>query len=260
MTKAPTTEQEHSCLTASTDHVWESHVIDRKSPHGSGRDIEEGGQMNGTVCEEDYMGLGTVDPLRPLARDADARIETLMSQSLDDPATEEQRLIARCIRGEDAAWETVFQVYHPRLVAYISFLTRGGSKEQADEVAAAVWCSLCCGASTQLGRYDPEAGGLLRCLKHLARGEIWRRRRSEQSRRRRECKAARKESTRDEVGHELVLEEFLATLTRRELEFCLSDLLSMPEFRDHTEVSTCNVWKLRSRVMKKFRTYVLRNN
>ncbi|MDR3621117.1 MAG: hypothetical protein P4L85_17325 [Paludisphaera borealis] len=179
---------------------------------------------------------------------------------VSDSRAEEARLLEGCLRGENDAWKAVFKNYHPKLVAYIEVISQGGSGEQAEEVAAAVWCALWCGASTHFDRYDPQAGGLLNYFKSLARGEIWRRRRSERSRRFRECKAARNESTRDEVGRGLVLQEFLATLTPREREFCMSILTSVSEFGGREEVSTCNEWKIRSRVMKKFRTYMLQNN
>ena len=172
---------------------------------------------------------------------------------------EEERLVARCLRGEDTAWETMFHLYHPQLVSIIKAMMHGESgMEQAEEIAAAVWSSLCGEAYTRLRQYDPQAGRLLGYLASMARREIRRGRRSERNRYSRECRAARREATSDETGRGLVIQEFLATLTRREREFCLSDLLQQSKPTVRSGVSSANGWQLRSRVLKKFRTYFLR--
>ena len=56
----------------------------------------------------------------------------------------------------------------------------------------------------------------------------------------------------------VALDEFLATLTGREREFCLSDSSRRAEPTAHPPLSATNGWKLRSRVLKKFRNYFLR--
>jgi hypothetical protein len=64
---------------------------------------------------------------------------------------EEERLVARCLRGEDTAWEMMFHLYHPQLVSIITGFMHGkGAMEQAEEIAAAVWSSLCSEAYTRL--------------------------------------------------------------------------------------------------------------
>ena len=174
---------------------------------------------------------------------------------------EEERLVARCLRGEDTAWETMFHLYHPQLVSIITAMMHGeGAMEQAEEIAAAVWSSLCSEAYTRLRQYDPRACRLLRYLARMARSEISRGRRSKRNRYSRECIAARNEATSDEIGRGLVMQEFLATLTRREREFCLSDLMKQSKLTVRSEVSLANGWQLRSRVLKKFRTYFLQDD
>ena len=174
---------------------------------------------------------------------------------------EEERLVARCLRGEETAWEMMFHLYHPQLVSIITAMMRGeGAMEQAEEIAAAVWSSLCSEAFTRLRQYDPQACRLLGYLASMARREIRRRRRSKRTRYSRECMAARKEATSDEIGGGLILQEFLATLTRREREFCMSDLLKQSKPTVRSEVSSANEWQLRSRVLKKFRTYFLQDD
>ena len=86
---------------------------------------------------------------------------------------EEERLVARCLHGEDTAWEMMFHLYHPQLVSIITAMMHGeGAMEQAEEIAAAVWSSLCSEAYTHLRQYDPRAGRLLAYLASMARSEI----------------------------------------------------------------------------------------
>jgi hypothetical protein len=172
--------------------------------------------------------------------------------------TEEGRLVKDCVSGDAAAWQKLFREYHPRFVFIIQSLLRGGSgAEHAEEIAAAVWFSLCNEGYSQLSQYDPQAGRLLGYLAYLARREIWRVRRSEQSRHSRECSAARKEAIRDEVDRGLAFNEFLATLTCREREFCLSQLLPQTECAAPARFSITNEWQLRSRVRKKLQIYII---
>jgi len=169
--------------------------------------------------------------------------------------SEEERLIARCLQGENIAWDTMFSLYHPRL-SLISFIECGCDKERAEEIAAAVWYSLCSRACSPLQRYDPQAGRLLDYLAGIARREIWKERRAKLNRHSRECKVARAESTLDQNDRRLIVDEFLATLTRREREFCLSDLLNQDEHKAKPAISLANRWQLRSRVLKKFRAFL----
>ena len=66
---------------------------------------------------------------------------------------------------------------------------------------------------------------------------------------------ARKEASKDDVGFGLAFSEFLATLTVREREFCLSELLRQAERPTALSPSSANVWQLRCRILKKFRIY-----
>lgn len=172
------------------------------------------------------------------------------------PPYEEERLVAGCLRGEDTAWETMFDVYHPKLVSIINAILHGESgAEEAEEIAAVVWSSLCSEAFTRLREYDPHTGRLLGYLASIARREIWRERRSNRHRHFRESKAARAEATVDELGRRLDIQEFLATLTPREKEFFLSDLVRQSAHSVPSGLSPTREWQLRSRIMKKFRMH-----
>ena len=55
---------------------------------------------------------------------------------------EEEGLVARCLHGEDTAWEVMFRLYHPRLVSIIKAeMNWHCSTDQAEEIAASIWCS-----------------------------------------------------------------------------------------------------------------------
>jgi hypothetical protein len=151
----------------------------------------------------------------------------------------------------------LFHLYHPRLVSIIKVLMRGeGAAEQAEEIAAAVWSSLCGEAYGRLREHDERGGPLLVYLAGMARNEIWKRRRSERNRHSRERMAARTEANWDHSERRLVMQEFLATLTPREREFFLSNLLDPSDSGIQSAASTANGWKLRSRILKKLRKHL----
>lgn len=94
----------------------------------------------------------------------------------------------------------------------------------------------------------------------MARREIWKRRREELNRRSRESRVARADFVADGEIPGLIIEEFLETLTPREREFCLAYLMKQPRYQASPGVSAANEWKLRSRVLKKFRLRFFHND
>lgn len=182
-----------------------------------------------------------------------------MHMSLSSQAEiDDGQLVERCLRGEDRAWEMIFRLYHPQLVSIIRYLMHGaGATEQAEEIAAAIWSSLCNDDYRRLRQYDARTGRLLFYLARIARREIWRNRRSEMKRHTRESRVARSEMSWEEADRGIVLEEFMATLTRREREFLLSDLVGSSKDRAGRSDSMANRWQLRSRVLKKLRKYLV---
>ena len=171
---------------------------------------------------------------------------------------EEEGLVTRCLLGEDTAWEVMFHLYHPRLVSIIKAeMNWQCSTDQAEEIAASIWCSLCSNAYSRLRRFDPQIGGLLTYLRALVRREIWKKTREEKNRRSRERRSARSEAATDDIECAIVVEEFLDILTCREREFCKSYLMKQSRHSGQSAVSSTNCWKLRSRVLKKFLTFVL---
>jgi DNA-directed RNA polymerase specialized sigma24 family protein len=181
--------------------------------------------------------------------------ETAMHQIVHIPR-EEELLVERCLRGDETAWDLLFNMYHPRLVSIIRSLTRGGYlAAQPEEIAAEVWCTLCHGANARLRHFNPRMGRLIDYLAGIARRELWNLRRAERNRRFRENRVARREAMLDHVERSLIVQEFLDTLTHREREFCLCDLMKQPGPRRHAECSQVNGRQLRCRVLKKFQAY-----
>jgi hypothetical protein len=71
----------------------------------------------------------------------------------EDPLREEM-LLARCLAGEAAAWQTLFQRHHGKLLGTVSRMV---GPDLAEDVAGNVWCALLggiarpCAASTRSG-------------------------------------------------------------------------------------------------------------
>jgi len=173
-------------------------------------------------------------------------------------SSDEQGLVVRCLHGDERAWATLFSTYHPPLLLVVRSLTRGESRvEQAEEITAKVWCSLCSDGYSRLRRYDARLGGLLNFLVGMSRNEVLSSRRADRNRLSRECRVARREATTEVADWRLMLQEFLGTLTRREREFCLTDLMKHGAAACQPELSVANGWQLRSRVLKKFRKYYI---
>ena len=173
---------------------------------------------------------------------------------------EELHVIAQCINGKKEAWESLFHRYQPRLLAIIKrYLGRRAEcgDLDAEEIAASIWYSLIVGKKARLRRYDPSRGAkLLTYLAALARREIFKRYRRAQSRQSRETRVARPEATAGIADPSaFVLQEFLATLTRREREFCLNYLLATQVESEPPVVTACNAWQLRSRILRKLRVF-----
>ncbi len=170
---------------------------------------------------------------------------------------DEARLVRRCLDGDREAWNTLFEVYQPHLLAIIRSLSRdaiGG--EQAEDIASRVWYTLCNDPTySRLRHFDPRLGRFLTYLTGIARKEIKRGQRAEGNRHLRESLAARNEAIREEKDRRILIQEFLGTLTPREREYCLCELMKEPKRLSHLEFTTTNGYKLHSRVLKKFTAF-----
>ena len=177
---------------------------------------------------------------------------TDQEQTRVDPFTDRE-LIERCLLGDQEAWNTLFQRYQKRLVTVVRSWLRLQVRDEdlAEEIVSRVWLALLRHDRKLLERFDPGRGfQLLTYLVGLARNEVLRHNRSERRRIRREFVASSSRQQTEEPNWELMqgrIEEFLATLTPREREYCENHLLS----NCTPEISSTNLWQLHHRVRKK---------
>ncbi|MEX2561073.1 MAG: hypothetical protein WD403_14215 [Pirellulales bacterium] len=168
-------------------------------------------------------------------------------------------LVDRCRAGEVAAWEQLYRQCHPPLLIAIKvFLGRHGAGDDlAEEIAARVWYTLINDRGALLDRFDHRRGcRLTTFLAALAKKDVLRYLRSERRRQLREVSSRGQAASRGELPQpvemdfDVALDEFLATLTLREREFCQDHLLA--NTADSLEKYTCsNRWQLQHRVRRK---------
>lgn len=175
-------------------------------------------------------------------------------------ATADRQLVDRCLAGDGAAWNALYNQVHPGLLLAIQVMLGGGAYhyDLVDDIAAKVWFIAIDHDGALLRKFD----GNRRCrlstyLAGIAKKEISRHFRSERRRTFRETHATqhRAQVTTDShwqtsFGIGTALAEFMATLTPREREFCQRHLLSRSETLAR-ELSPANRWQLQHRVRSK---------
>jgi hypothetical protein len=177
----------------------------------------------------------------------------------DDLRRSDRLLVDRCLAGDGEAWDEMYRRFHATLLASIrSQLSPGvGNLELVEEIAARVWYSLVAKGGDLLNHYDPRRGSRLsRYLSILARSEATRFFRGERRRRGRERLASRKHADWGglcESLSRLDLEEFLATLTRRERDYFELYLLRQPTT---SSLSPANRWQLSRRIRGKLKKHL----
>lgn len=173
------------------------------------------------------------------------------------------RLAQRCVAGEVRAWEELYSQCHGSLVNTISSVLRGRSNDAnlADEIAAQVWYALVAHDGELLTRYDTKYNArLITFLRTIARDLMCRHFRSERRREVRETKASGRRprhhaSELDQL--EVSLDEFLASLSPSEQQFCAEFLLDQPDTNEsgRQELRAANVWQKTHRVYGRFRRF-----
>lgn len=172
----------------------------------------------------------------------------------------EAQLVAACLRGDDWAWERLFRSCQRALLLSIKLMLGPEARDESlvDEIAAQVWLWLV-ENDRRLRHFDSRRGRLVTYLAFLARDSVQRHRRSERRRAAREERAATADSrTIDQslASFESSLDEFLATLTAREREFCEQYLLSSPDVGGDRSYSPANLRQLRRRVFVKLQRHM----
>lgn len=177
----------------------------------------------------------------------------------------EQRLVMRCLAGEERAWEQLYRKCHPELLETIKFL-QGGEANDAhlvEEIAARVWFELLRDRARLLARYEPDRDSTLNAfLMGLARIEMMRHRRAERRRRLHERTAGHKSEEQQAPSDwqvRSIIEEFMSTLTPREKEFMddyLTSRVPSEESGNGDAFSTSNAWQQRHRIRTKLQAFL----
>lgn len=168
-------------------------------------------------------------------------------------------LVQRCLAGQAAAWSTLYQQCHDRLLGAIRRILRSAADESAvDEVAARVWFAVVKDEGAVLRRFDPARGcRLITFLAAVARFEVRVYLRSERRLRDRQSEASHllpREQPAETFSPADFQERFLSRLTHREREFLDQELLG-EQSAAGTSFSVANSWQLRHRVHEKLAAF-----
>lgn len=195
-----------------------------------------------------------------LTRETARRVSCPSKEVNQKQIKQEKKLVDRCVRGEVAAWEELYETHHPSLLRSISGLlgTKGSDHDLVDELAAQVWYSLVDGDGKLLGRFCPKRGARLNTfIRAVARDVTSRYFRTEQRRRARELHAAQTASGGIDHGEDFddSLSEFLGTLSENEREFTEAYLLSPRDKSNHgaesgsrPSRSDASIWQFTRRI------------
>lgn len=172
-------------------------------------------------------------------------------------------LAQRCFAGEVAAWEELHRLFNDKLTTTIRSLLRGRSTDfnLAEELAAQVWYALIADDGALMARFDPNRGArLITYMRMIAREVINRHFRSEHRRTAREIEALRRTSQHRSLEQdytEVSLDEFLATLSQRERQFCQEYLCDVqPSTTGAAPMSRANIWQRTHRLYRRLLAFM----
>ncbi len=167
-------------------------------------------------------------------RDAAAAPEDEAEQRIAATMQYDLELASRCVAGEVAAWEDLYQQCHDplRAAARMMLGSSGCDSDLVDEMVARVWFKVVDKDGQLLTRYDPRRGArLLTFLKAITRTVVSDYFRAEHSLHKREMAASDEKPQWKSPEHRepfALLGEFLDTLTCGEKQFCDEVLLASP--------------------------------
>jgi len=174
----------------------------------------------------------------------------------------DRELVDRCLAGDKSSWQEIYTCYGPGLRMSIRE-TLGKSGFQLDlseEVSARIWHSLLENDNQVLANFDVNRGcRLMTYLSAVAKKETLEFLRTERRRIARDLRYSRAGSQQTSVSFWRLtgeVEEFLATLTPAEREFCKRYLLQLPDQTVRQTYSEANIWQLRHRVRQKLQAFV----
>jgi hypothetical protein len=197
-------------------------------------------------------------------RNADPWGDVVAAQQSDGAGAHADRLLVdRCLAGEVAAWEELYDQCHLPLCIAIKSLLGPGYRDLnlIDEIAARVWYALVRNDGELLDRFDPcQDLRLSTFLRGVARIEIMQYVRAERRRRAREAEAGRRPHHDGRLSDwqlDVMLNEFTATLTPGEQRFVEEYLLvASPEDDKYgIDLTDANIWQRRHRIRAKLRAF-----
>lgn len=174
----------------------------------------------------------------------------------------DRKLIDQCLSGEPAAWTSLYQTCHDRLLVAIRAFLRESAADTnlVDEIAARVWYAVVRNDGELLARFDISRGcRLTTFLSVLAKSEARQYFRAERRRKSREEVASRREGeslSADLLFASATEEEFVGTLTPSERLYYESVLLAPARDNSADRYSRENDWQLRRRVKKKLSQFL----
>jgi DNA-directed RNA polymerase specialized sigma24 family protein len=182
------------------------------------------------------------------------------SLDLEDGTETDRQLAKRCVAGEVAAWEEIYNRYHDSLCRAIRSMlgTGGADPSRVDEIAARVWYALVRNDGQLLSRFDPARHTRLAgFLRGLARVEIMQYYRAEHRRRAKEaaclCPAGGETGVSDwQVS--AMIDDFASTLTVGEQEFLEEHLLGQSDDGEQSP-SDATIWQRCHRIRKKLKAF-----
>jgi len=191
--------------------------------------------------------------------------EDCATQQRRDDLLADRELVCRCLAGEVAAWEQLYEECHDRLLLSIAVMLGGAATDSSlvEEISARVWYALVANDGEMLGRYKPDRGArLITFMRAIAKDETSRYFRTESRRKERELAAFRDKGqnyTADFGQAAASIEEFLATLTPYERGFCASQLMSSagetsPEVQQPP--TSASAWQLTHRIHRKLLAFL----
>ncbi len=177
-----------------------------------------------------------------------------------DGPHQDQQLVQRCVAGDVAAWEDLYNQCHGPLLALIKGMLHTADADLIDEIAARVWYALAANDGVLLTRFDPSRGNrFITFMRAIARDEAKRYFRAEVRRKGREAIATRERSvvaTPEGLAPHVLVEEFLTTLSPEDRSFCLEHVLATPS-RNGVEPSSRQAgWQKTHRLYEKFLAFL----
>lgn len=192
----------------------------------------------------------------PVHRRATCRTVKPVGDTSPDP---ERQLVDRCVAKDVSAWESLYlQCHSPLLRSIRAMLGPICDSNLVEEIEARVWYSLAANSARLLDRFEAQRASLNTYLANLARNEVGGYLRSERRRRKRERMVAKTtpHDCTDEPDEFASIDEFRATLSPKEKEFCDDFLLSPSARKADSGFSDANRWQLRHRVYRKLLAFL----